>query len=154
MPEPPLALVAVTATCTTMTKKKKRCRNQPKKGSTNGLCSVHQPSPEPASSSSEEILDESESSDSEREWCEVGEHWVDPEDMWADFADCQGCVSEKEYLEYMDDGTDVCDPAIFDGITAKELCVFLTRVWFLDRLYLRACAMRDRPTACQGQPRP
>ena len=30
--------------------------------------------------------------------------------MWPDFADCQGCVSEKEYLEYMDDGADACDP--------------------------------------------
>ena len=28
--------------------------------------------------------------------------------------------------------------AIFDGITAKELCVFLTRAWLVDRLYRRA----------------
>ena len=100
LPEPPLALAAVTATCTAFTKKKKRCRNQPKKGTTNGLCSVHQPVPEPASSS-EQSSDESES-DSEKEWCECGEHYVDPEDMWPDFADCMNCVStsEKEYLEY------------------------------------------------------
>ena len=30
--------------------------------------------------------------------------------MWSDCADCQGCVSEKEYLECMDDGADACDP--------------------------------------------
>jgi len=97
-----LAAAPVVNQCTATTKRKKRCKNKVKKGSTNGLCSVHQPSPEPASSSSEEILDESESSDSEREWCEVGEHWVDPEDMWSDSADCQKCVSEKEYLEHLE----------------------------------------------------
>jgi len=32
-------------------------------------------------------------------WCEVGEHLVEKGDMWEDFADCKGCVSEKEYLE-------------------------------------------------------
>ena len=62
VPDPPLALAAVAATCTAVTKKKKRYRNQPKKGSTNGLCSVHQPDPEPASSSSEETSDDSQSS--------------------------------------------------------------------------------------------
>ena len=35
--------VISTATCTAFTKKKKRCRNQPEKGTTNGFCSVHQP---------------------------------------------------------------------------------------------------------------
>ena len=45
--EPPLALAAVTATCE-FTKKKKRCRNKPKKGSTNALCALRQPSPEPS----------------------------------------------------------------------------------------------------------
>ena len=36
--------------------------------------------------------------------------YVDPEDMWPDFADCMNCVSEKEYLEYMDDESDASDP--------------------------------------------
>ena len=35
----------------------------------------------------------------QKEWCEVGEHYVDPDDMWEDFADCKNCVSEKEYKE-------------------------------------------------------
>ena len=34
------------------------------------------------------------------EWCEVGEHYVEPEQMWDDFNDCKECVSEKEYEEY------------------------------------------------------
>ena len=34
-----------------------------------------------------------------KEWCEVGEHYVDADDMWEDFADCKNCVSEKEYKE-------------------------------------------------------
>ena len=33
-----------------------------------------------------------------KEWCDVGEHHVDVEDMWSNFADCKNCVSEKEYL--------------------------------------------------------
>ena len=32
-------------------------------------------------------------------WCEVGEHKVSKDDMWEDFADCQNCVSLKEYNE-------------------------------------------------------
>ena len=32
-------------------------------------------------------------------YCEVGEHFVEPDDMWDDFADCKGCVSEKDYKE-------------------------------------------------------
>lgn len=36
-----------------------------------------------------------------KEWCEVGEHYVDADDMWEDFADCKNCVSEKEYKEEM-----------------------------------------------------
>jgi len=33
-------------------------------------------------------------------FCEVGDHYVDPDDMWhPNFADCKGCVSEKEYRE-------------------------------------------------------
>ena len=43
VPEPPVALAAVTATCTAITKRKKRCKNKVKKGSTNGLCALHQP---------------------------------------------------------------------------------------------------------------
>jgi hypothetical protein len=37
--------------------------------------------------------------DEGKEWCEVGEHYVDAEEMWEDFADCKNCVSEKEYNE-------------------------------------------------------
>ena len=50
VPEPPLALAAITATCTAFTKRKKRCKNKVKKGSANGLCTLHQPDPESASS--------------------------------------------------------------------------------------------------------
>ncbi|EGB03838.1 hypothetical protein AURANDRAFT_67686 [Aureococcus anophagefferens] len=33
-------------------------------------------------------------------WFEVGEHYVDKEDMWSKtFGDCKHCCSEKEYLE-------------------------------------------------------
>ena len=35
------------------------------------------------------------------EWCEVGEHFVNKNEMWEDFADCMNCVSEKEYLEHI-----------------------------------------------------
>ena len=92
-----------------MTKRKKRCKNRVKKGSANGLCALHQPDPEPASSSKES----SDESHSEKEWCDCGEHWVDPEEMWPDFGDCQNCVSENDYLEYMGHGSDSdpdCDP--------------------------------------------
>jgi len=34
----------------------------------------------------------------EKKYCEVGEHYVKEEDMWADFADCKNCVSEKDYI--------------------------------------------------------
>jgi len=51
----------------------------------------------------EEPLTDDSSSGSESElnhtaWCEVGEHFVAPDDMWPDFADCQGCASGKELL--------------------------------------------------------
>ena len=39
--------------------------------------------------------------DTQKEWCEVGEHYVDPDEMWPCFADCKNCVSEKEYKEAM-----------------------------------------------------
>ena len=34
----------------------------------------------------------------EKKYCEVGEHYVEEEDMWPDFADCKNCVSEKDYI--------------------------------------------------------
>ena len=34
-------------------------------------------------------------------WCEVGEHYVPTSTMWPDFADCQECVDEETYVEYM-----------------------------------------------------
>ena len=44
VPDPPLAILPPSPPpAPRLPKKKKRCRNQPKKGSTNGLCSVHQP---------------------------------------------------------------------------------------------------------------
>ena len=39
--------------------------------------------------------------DTQKEWCEVGEHYVDPDEMWPCFADCKNCVSEKDYKEAM-----------------------------------------------------
>jgi hypothetical protein len=32
--------------------------------------------------------------------CEVGEHWVDKEDLLPNFADCYECVTVKEYAEH------------------------------------------------------
>ena len=37
----------------------------------------------------------------EEDWCEVGDHYVTSSMMWPDFADCQECVDEEKYLEYM-----------------------------------------------------
>jgi hypothetical protein len=34
-------------------------------------------------------------------WCEVGDHFVTPSEMWPNFDDCRGCCSEKDYLEAM-----------------------------------------------------
>ena len=53
----------------------------------------------------EEWFENNEDSDNEGlVWCEVGEHYVDPDEMWDDgFADCKNCVSEKEYLEFQQD---------------------------------------------------
>ena len=55
MPEPPLALAAVTATCTAVTRRKKRCKNKVKKGSANGLCALHQPDKPAAAPAAEPI---------------------------------------------------------------------------------------------------
>ena len=32
--------------------------------------------------------------------CEVGEHWVEKEDLLPNFADCYECVTVKEYAEH------------------------------------------------------
>lgn len=40
---------------------------------------------------------------SNKEWCECGEHYVDKENHWSSvlcFADCKDCVSRKEVLEH------------------------------------------------------
>ena len=42
--------------------------------------------------------DDEEEEEEGKKWCDVGEHHVDVEDMWSNFADCKNCVSEKEYL--------------------------------------------------------
>ena len=34
-------------------------------------------------------------------WCEVGEHYVPTSMMWPQFGDCQECVDEEKYVEYM-----------------------------------------------------
>ena len=41
-----------------------------------------------------------EEDEEEQEWCEVGEHYVEAEDMWENFADCYECATWKEYVEY------------------------------------------------------
>jgi len=42
-------------------------------------------------------------------FCDVGEHYVEPDDMWEDFADCKGCVSEKDYKEATEEESEVFD---------------------------------------------
>jgi hypothetical protein len=49
----------------------------------------------------DEEEDEEDEDEEGKEWCEVGEHYVDADEMWEDFADCKNCVSEKEYKELM-----------------------------------------------------
>ena len=39
----------------------------------------------------------------EAAWCEAGEHFVRPHNMWPDFADCVDCTTYKEYKEYIDE---------------------------------------------------
>ena len=34
-------------------------------------------------------------------WCEVGDQYVPTSTMWSNFADCQECVDEGKYVEYM-----------------------------------------------------
>ena len=57
----------------------------------------------------------SEDEDDDKAFCEVGEHYVEPDDMWEDFADCKGCVSEKDYKEATEE-----EPEVFDNDKLKK----------------------------------
>ena len=56
-----------------------------------------------------ECIKRLQEAEEELAWCEVGEHHVSKDDMWKDFADCQNCVSEKEYKQQMEDGEEEDD---------------------------------------------